>query len=233
MEAKIGNIWAEITLTSVSYIPELKTNLLSIAAISLKGITTTFNKEGCTMLSNGITVAIGKTMGENLYIMDMEVDLNSAEKAMVVERERTALEWHQVLGHSSSKRIDEPLKNQDIVPTSSSTIRTTCPQGKGTHNTHQESTRSRTEIPGEVNHVVLGYITNKEAASYNYYLLSKDEASEFVLIHFLKNKSEVTKTLAMMIIDIEIGCGNRVKIILSDNGSEFKNKTGILAITDG
>lgn len=74
----------------------------------------------------------------------------------------------------------------------------------------------------------LGFISNKEGLAYDYYLLCKDEASEFVLIYFLKNKSEVSKILATMIIDVEHGSGNRVKVVVSDNGSEFQNKANEL-----
>lgn len=228
IKAKIGTLWTDRTLSNVSYIPELKTNLLSIAAISKKGITTTFSGMECVMRNENSTIAIGKTMGDNLYIMDIVVDDGDTIQTMLVERERSSEEWHEVLGHPSTKCLDQTLKNYGITKVDADEVDCKmCPMGKGIDTTHQASSRIGSDNPGEVIHVDLGFISNK-GLTYDYYLLCKDEASEFVLIYFLKTKCEINRALARIIIDVENGCGNRVKVVVSDNGSEFRNRANEL-----
>lgn len=62
-----------------------------------------------------------------------------------------------------------------------------------------------------------------KAGEYNYYLLCKDECSEFVLVYPLDCKAKVAECIQNLLIDSEIGSKMPIKRIHTDGGSEFVN----------
>lgn len=59
---------------------------------------------------------------------------------------------------------------------------------------------------------------------YAYYLLCKDQFSEFSLIYFADRKSELVHLLNKLIFDSKVGSGRPIRVISSHDGSEFCNK---------
>lgn len=58
---------------------------------------------------------------------------------------------------------------------------------------------------------------------FEYYLVCKDEASEYAHVYFLKMKSETVNALNQLLIESELESGEAIRVIQSDNGSEFVN----------
>lgn len=57
-----------------------------------------------------------------------------------------------------------------------------------------------------------------------YFLLLKDDFSNYRIVHFLKNKSETKHKIELSIKFIENQTNKKIKILRSDNGLEFINK---------
>lgn len=57
-----------------------------------------------------------------------------------------------------------------------------------------------------------------------YFLLIKDDQSNYKTVYFIKNKSETIEKLKIFIKLAENETGNKIKIIRSDNGTKFINK---------
>jgi len=214
------------TLTNVRYIPVIATNLISIGAASKQGIVATFEKSKCKLSKNGVVVLVGHRLTDNLYEVDMNAAAKDQDAALLMKGEHTLDEWHRILGHAGKDKVVELIKDEGlglkIIPGGNDAC-SACPMGKGKHVPHPPSGGTRAESVGEKVHMDLVSICNKDSL-YNYYLLCKDEASEFTFVYMLKSKSETAMSIAKFIADFEIGSGQSVRTIHSDNGSEFVNK---------
>lgn len=129
---------------------------------------------------------------------------------------RSSLEWHEALGHPSSSKVKQALQDQGIQVADKQPECLACPMGKGQHCRHPLSTEEPTDVVGEFVHADVGYIDNKLETPYNYYILCKDEASEFVFIYFMRNKSEVAQCLAKLFIDFVSKSDQKIKTIVSE-----------------
>lgn len=86
----------------------------------------------CVMKNDEVIIAIGKTFGDNLYVMDVVVDEQDA--ILLVERERSPKEWHEALGHVSQNCINKALKKEGITGVQNESVQCElCPMGKGIH----------------------------------------------------------------------------------------------------
>lgn len=211
------------TLTSVFYIPKLAANLISVGAVSKRGITVTFNQQKCEFIRNREVVLTGSKVSEDLYVLNLEVNLPRGS-ALITKLDRTSQEWHDVLGHHSDDKIkillnDLKLKVRNRTQTEKCA---NCPGGKGKKVSHPEKEDERAELVGKKVHIDLVHIGTDEAC--NYYLFAKDEASEYCFVYFVHSKTEVCESISKLVLDFEIGSGCPIQTIQSDNGSEFINK---------
>lgn len=215
------------TLTDVLYIPALATNLVSVPAVSRKGVTVMFDELSCKFVQNEEVILTGTKGMCDLYILDMQTVEPATGQALITNLDRTKQEWHEAFGHQSSQRVDQLLKDLKIgvKPRVSQDGKPcpTCPQGKMRHATHPSSTEPRARNVGDKVHIDLVHSDNKDQPQC-YFMLSKDEASEYCLVHFLSSKTDVCDAVTQLIIDFEVGSGNPIRVIQSDNGTEFINQ---------
>lgn len=210
------------TLTNVLLIPKLAANLISIGAAAKKGVTAIFDDKECKFVQGDQTILIGSRINGDLYIIDMTVIL--PETAMITKLERSDREWHEVLGHHPEARVKELLKHSKVGAKIEKFKNNCpdCPEGKGRHPSHPTNDAHRTTQVGGRVHVDVVHCGNKGESNY-YYLLSKDEASEYSFVHFIDSKAETVDAIEKMLIDFEVGSGQPIRTIHSDNGSEFVN----------
>lgn len=221
MSAFNGESWTTINLIDVLYVPSLAVNLFSVGSASKRGVDTLFGAD-CKLMKGGQVLATGGRLGDETYVLHVGPPKTADATAMVL-RTDTMGEWHRRLGHVSVDRIKMLLKDLGIkCPEDGSVQCEVCPAGKGKHSTHP-STGARATEPGYV-HIDLSGIINKESLKgFRYYMLCKDEATDFDMVYFCKTKSEVPSLLAKLITDFEAIANKPIRTIYSDNGSEFKN----------
>lgn len=99
--SKVGSETQTITLTNVSYIPGLVTNLVSVGAASMGGISTVFRNKQCQMLKGEDVVVAGHLTEDDLYVLDLGAPIEKL--ALITRAIRTAQEWHEVFGHPNEK----------------------------------------------------------------------------------------------------------------------------------
>lgn len=214
-------------LRGVYFIPSLTTNLMSISALP-KELGVSFDNELAVVTRNFKNktqiVARGKLNKDKLYVMDMEV-IMSEEKGMFVKTEASLGDWHRILGHPGKERLIKALKGLGIRPKESKSefVCEICPAGKGERASHPSSTNPKAEEAGMKVHVDIAYVGNK-VSPFIYYLLCKDEATEFTKIYSMTSKNETVLKLAKFLIEFQEESGKPVRRIMSDNGTEFKNK---------
>ena len=212
------------TLTNVSFILSLATNLMSVSAAAKRGISASFSGSGCLMSGRDGPVAAGRLSGE-LYILYLKA--KPSEGRVLLTRDiRPVDEWHKVLGHPMARSIEKLCNDSElgIKATGSMSPCGACAASKGTQAPHPSSSRPPTSEVGERVHVDLGTINNEEDMSTYYFLLCKDEYSNYCFLYTLDSKSRTAEALSQLLIDFEHESGERVKCLISDNGSEFVNR---------
>lgn len=214
-------------LTNVLYIPTLAANLFSIGAATKMGINTTFNNKRCLMKKEGRVIAIGNMIEDNLYLMEIET-LIEPGKALIVQKDRTIQEWHKAMGHPNRSRLlklAKGLANEMIVKDKTANIECgPCAEGKGKQTSHPLKEKETPKLGGKVHADLSGKVNKDSLIGAHYYLMCKDEFSEYCFVYFLKNKSEVPRTVQKFIVEFEHKSDQQIKEFCTDNGSEFMNE---------
>lgn len=175
------------------------------------------------MIYNGSTVITGTKIGDKTYVLHTG-PAKSANALAMAARNPTMTELHRSLGHTGGDRIKQLLQNLGFRAPVNDTIECEfCPAGQAKRSSHPRK-GVRAEEAGHI-HVDLSGIINKVSLNgYQYYMLCKDEFTDFDLVYFCRSKTEVPSLLAKMVVDFESYSNTPVKSIKSDNGSEFVNK---------
>lgn len=131
--------------------------------------------------------------------------------------------WHERLGHQNIGYIKRFLKKQNIgFDGKGEYFCEACVYGKH-HRSPFTRSENRAEKVGELVHTdVCGPMHVKSIGGARYFLLIKDDFSNFRKIYFLKEKSEVCRQIEKYLSLVKsINC--TVAVVRSDNGLEFVN----------
>lgn len=218
-----GNIQTNMgLLTNVWLVPDISHNLFSIPAAVKNGITARINESEIKFYSGERNVLNGKLV-DNVYVLNLEICRPHCALTATID------EWHQRLGHVSTKVIknmaDKGLVTGLVLNKGTEDIVCECcASNKGQSASHPSRTSSRTEIPGQSLHFdTVGPMKDPSLAGSHYYLLCKDEASGFRQVAFVEAKADIMSEVAKIIMDSERATKNSVVRICTDNGSEFVN----------
>lgn len=227
----------KFTLKDVLWIPDLSTNLLSIGAAAEAGLTATFGLREFALQKDGRIFLTGERIADNLYRMNARA-IKDTHRALVAKEVRTYQDWHEALGHPSDRRLKDLLHDEAIgigvIDEGMNKLSCgDCPVGKGVRASHPVKTDPKATQAGDKFHVDLsGQVDIKDSLyGYHYYLLGKDEATEFSFVEFVKFKHEVPASLAKMFIQFEAGSSHTIKTMISDRGSEFVCKRVEMLLT--
>lgn len=221
VSSQLENDKVILVLRNVLYIPQLASNLISVGAAADQGIDTIFKGNHCEMTKGGTKLAKGVKMAdEGVYLMKVDV-VSSNALALMMSKKKSLDEWHRILGHPGSPRLKGLLNQLEIDYKDGGKIE--CPEGKGQHVVHPGVGRIAS-APGVI-HSDLAFVNKASLEGERYFLVCKDEASEFVMIFPLQSKDQVAAKLALMAIEFESISGCRVRHLKCDNGNEFINQT--------
>lgn len=247
-----GKKMMKSTLSNVLYVPELKFNLFSAGCALDKGYTMYSDNEKCEFLNRNGEVRAIATRKNKLYKMHFSKENNPESFANVVDEESTlenegekfdfcfsellssecnsaktieALSnWHCKLAHQNVSYIKQFLRKNNIDFLDEKIVCEQCLSGKQHRLPFYES-ESRATEPLELVHTdICGPMEEESLGGARYFLLLKDDFTNYRYIYFLKNKFEVKKHLENFISLAERETGYKVKVLRSDNGLEFVNK---------
>ncbi|GJY91446.1 putative ribonuclease H-like domain-containing protein [Tanacetum coccineum] len=137
--------------------------------------------------------------------------------------------WHRRIGHINFKNINKLVKGNlvrglplKIFENDHSCV--ACQKGK------QHKASCKTKLVNSISkplhmlHMDLFGPTNvKSLMKKSYYLVVTDDFSRFSWVFFLATKDDTSRILKTFITEIENQLDHKVKVIRSDNGTEFKN----------
>lgn len=239
-----GNVSSgKMQFDKVNLVENLEYNLLSVSQMCDKGYSSFFTKTACKIISpegqkliekiiEDHTLLIAKRCG-NVYAVDIEKDKVLNKTACFFSKASTSENdlWHRRLGHVNFKTINKvtkmglvrglPLKEYQCKEHCVS-----CLKGKQHKSSYKSIEESKTTACLQLLHMDLfGPVKIMSLGKKKYCLVIIDDYSRFTWVFFLYSKDEAAEIIKFFILQVEKQYSLSVKVIRSDNGTEFRNKT--------
>ncbi|GJZ92352.1 putative RNA-directed DNA polymerase [Tanacetum coccineum] len=168
----------------------------------------------------------------NMYSFDMKTPTPAKGFACLIAKATSdeSKLWHRRLGHINFKNLNKLVKGNLVRGLPSKVFKNdhtcvACHKGKQ----HRASCKAKLERlitePLHTLHMDLFGPTSVKSINHaSYCLVITDDCTRFSWVFFLASKDETSGILQNFIRQIENQLSHRVKIIRSDNGTEFKNR---------
>ena len=230
LEAVVDGKTSEVILEDVLYVPSFKCSLMSIASTTSLGNKVVFYDDQVRVTNRGIVIASGSRDRNDLYQLNLRVN---SQACLASSSTASLTVWHQRLGHVNKSYINEMVKKGSVNGlkisggmNSSQEFCQGCVLSKQTRASFKSINRTRKSEPGHLIHGdICGPINVTSCSGYKYFFLLKDDCSDFRVVYFLKNKSDIKKRMKEYIILVNHDLKDGVKFTLrSDNRTEFTNQ---------
>ncbi|KAK1357060.1 hypothetical protein POM88_050316 [Heracleum sosnowskyi] len=223
----IGNVIIE----EVALVKGLKHNLLSISQITDRGYHVNFYSSHCEVVSKetGKIALTGYRLG-NIYEANILSNTDDSPTCLISKASvDESWNWHKKLSYLNFSNINELVK-KDLVRGLPKALYTpdglcdACQKAKQRRTSFQSKSESSIEEPYHMLHLDLfGPVNIMSISKKRYTLVIVDEYSRFTWVYFLHRKDETPEILLDHVRMIETTTKYKVKILRSDNGTEFKN----------
>ncbi|GJQ89327.1 putative ribonuclease H-like domain-containing protein [Tanacetum coccineum] len=228
----------KLDFDDVYFVKELKFNLFSVSQMCDKKNYVLFTDSECLVLSpnfklpdeNQILLKIPRQ--DNMYSFDMKniVPKDGLTCLVAKATSEESMLWHRRLGHVNFKNINKLVKEnlvRDLPLKRFENDQTcvACLKGKQHRASCKTKAFSPITKPLFMLHMDLFGPTFVSSLMHKKYcLVVTDDYSRFSWVFFLRTKDETSEILKNFIKEVENLVDKKVKIIRSDNGTEFKNK---------
>lgn len=203
-------------------VPNLRTNLVSVARIVDKDCEVVFNKHVATVRDIDGNVKLVANRVGNLYFIKQP----EAQMAQNVCGSDLKLRlWHERLGHLNEKDLIRVLKDANISAgngTKKLECRT-CAFGKQTilpFKSSHERAKKKLEI---IHSDICGPFRQQSMGGGRYYCTFIDDYSRYCKVYILRNKSDVFQKFLEYKEMVENLCERKIKFLQTDNGKEYCN----------
>nr|CAH0098495.1 unnamed protein product [Daphnia galeata] len=219
-----------IIIHKILHVPRLGTNLFSIGTATENGMEAVFIDNQVFFFRNGKVEITGKRARRTLYHLNIRSHINERDAAYSATKGTSMAVWHQRLAHVNTKTIRR-MFTQGIVdgldlhqtPEEKSSPCWGCAEGK-MHRTSFKEGRNRATRLGELIHSdVCGPMSTPTLAGSNYYVTFKDDFSGWVVVNFMKKKSEVPQLFRQFAATVRNKTNYNVLTLRSDNGGEYSS----------
>ncbi|KAI3729851.1 hypothetical protein L6452_18522 [Arctium lappa] len=233
-----GNVTkGKMTFEDVYYVDQLKYNLLSVSQVCDKQHSILFTNTECMILAPGFKVVdesmilLRTPRKDNVYCLDMEnVKSDSSLNCLVSKAsiDESSL-WHRRMCHMNFKTMNKLVKNNLVRGLPSKVFScddhcVACLKGKQHKTSHKTKEINSISSCLQLLHMDLFGPTNvMSIGKKSYCLVIVDDYSRFTWVFFLRTKDETSGLIKSFILRIENQTNQKVKVIRSDNGTEFKN----------
>ncbi|GJV29985.1 putative ribonuclease H-like domain-containing protein [Tanacetum coccineum] len=227
----------KLDFEDVYFVKELKFNLFSVSQMCDKKNYVLFTDSECLVLSPNFKlpdesqILLKIPRQNNMYSFDMKniVPKDGLTCLVAKATSEESMLWHRRLGHVNFKNINKLVKEnlvRDLPLKRFENDQTcvACLKGKQHRASCKTKAFSPTTKPLFMLHMDLFGPTFVSSLMHKKYcLVVTDDYSRFSWVFFLRTKDETSEILKNFIKEIENLVDKKVKIIRSDNGTEFKN----------
>ncbi|KFM59631.1 Retrovirus-related Pol polyprotein from transposon TNT 1-94, partial [Stegodyphus mimosarum] len=213
-----------LTISNVSYVPDLRNNLLSLTALMDKG---------CKIESRNNSVLVFSRCNQLLFKAfknngRLEVNLDpyyNSECCIANDCTGNNYElWHSRLCHLNPKYMLKMKEYIDINGVRDFKCET-CDISKITRKSHPNiDINQSSEILELIHSDLCGPVQTESIGGSKYFMILVDDFSGMYFTYFLKSKNQVFDTFSKFKAKYENLTGKRIKRLRTDNGLEFVNE---------
>ncbi|CAM8934624.1 unnamed protein product [Rhodiola kirilowii] len=223
----------ELKLTNVSYVPDIRKNLVSGAVLDAHGFKIVFESQKVVLSKNGMYVGRGYVKDGMWKLNVIAIKTINKESSSAYLLESSNL-WHGRLGHVNYDSIRNLMK-LDCIPKlqiDSEHKCEICVEAKLTR-TSFHSVERDTE-PLDLIHSDLCDLKFMPTRGGNkYFVTFIDDSSKYCSIYLLKSKDEAIEKFAMYKLEVENQLDKKIKRLRSDRGGEYVEPFGALCAQTG
>lgn len=212
------------SLPDVYYIPELRSNIVSLGQATEAGCDVRMREDYLTLFDrNGKLLVKAKRSRNRLYKVIMEVETSKCLQLVVSSDSKL---WHARLGHIGVDTMKGMMKNEVVAGLPNIDIEKetcgSCLLGKQVRQSFPQATSFRaTNILELVHGDLYGPITPPTAAQNRYIFVLIDDHSRYMWSVLLKEKGEAFKKFKIFKACVEQETGVTIKTFRTDRGGEF------------
>ena len=226
-----------ITLNRVLFVPNSTVRLISVYSINNDGYHTCyFDADSCNITDRSGNVVLTGTAWKQrrLYILDCDANkqpaLNTADTALYADRTPDVETWHRRLGHCNHRTVIDMARENTAkgMPIDLSSAPATCDHcvlGKQTRS-HVPKVREGPRATKRLERVYVDLCGPMPAVSkfgHVYSMNIMDDFSSYVWSIPLARKSEALNALRAWHRAVENQTGEKLKIVVTDNGELVSN----------
>ena len=212
------------TLANVYYIPDLKSNIISLGQATEAGCDVRLKDNYLTLHDRDGNLLVKATRSRNrLYKVELKVENT---KCLQLAALNDSTKWHARLGHINLETIKAMVTKEFVIGIPSAPkekeICASCMLGKQARQVFPKATTYRASQILELIHGDLcGPISPPTAAKRRYILVLIDDHSRFMWSFLLKEKSEAFGKFKTFKATVEQETGEKIKTLRTDRGGEF------------
>jgi len=207
------------------YVPDLRTNLVSVAKITDMGHEVIFNNRGARVMNrDGDIKLVADRRGDLYYVRE---NVGCAKAAITTECSEL-WKWHYRLGHLNTRdfarsvrdRVSSNVNLKDVDKLSHCTV---CLKGKMTVLPFPKDRSPCTEPLKIVHSDVVGPYRTQAKNGARYFVTFVDDCTRWAEVYFLREKSGVLEAFKSYQAMVERVTERKIKYLQSDNGREYCN----------
>ncbi|OXA39841.1 Copia protein [Folsomia candida] len=230
VQACIKNKWEVVTITKVLFLPQ-GANLFSQNCMLKKGFSAQSSSDGTIFYGQDGKESLRARLNEEGMQIMIFKPVEKLPKALLCASEKLVQQrWHERLGHVNFKYLQNSLSKNAVFLGPRDKLEKEyrceiCIKAKATLKPCRTQNNKNHET-GELLHFDLVHAVTQSNQGNKYFLLIKDDGSNYRVAYFQKTK-EAETTVSNIMDAVEMfsnQTGKGVKRLKSDQGTEFKNR---------
>ncbi|KAI3707110.1 hypothetical protein L6452_25335 [Arctium lappa] len=221
-----------VTIKKVSYVEGLGHNLFSIGQFCDKDLEVNFKAKTCSVRTEeGKELLVG-TRKSNLYTINLsKIQADNQVCLLSKASMHQSWLWHRRLSHLNFRYINKLVSGKLVkglpeLKYEREHLCAACEKGKMKRAPHKQKPESSTSSPLELLHMDLcGPMRTQSLGGKKYALVIVDDYTRYTWVKFLRSKDETPDVLITFLKTTQVNLQKQVKILRTDNDTEFKNKT--------
>ena len=212
-----------LLIRNVLYLPDLKTNILSLKKLDDQGCKTSL-RNGFLTIHDRVGRLLTKTKKTLVNMYKMKIDINE-ECNVIKEEESEAWLWHKRFCHQSFYTLQDIIRG-DLVKglphfRNPNEVCAHCISGKHSRTSFLPSSYRALSVLELLHMDLCGPISPQTIGGKRYFILIVDDYSRCMWVALLKEKSEALEQFKKFKTIAEAEKGVKIKSIRSDRGGEF------------
>jgi len=212
-----------VELKDVIYVPKLRSNLLSVSAITDKGYVVMFNNKGASVKCADGSTALTATKRGQLYTVNQNKNYTMCVSSDNLVR------WHQRYGHLNTNDLKK-LKSSEMVEGLNLHTNTTklnceiCNKSKICQLPYKPSKNRCNEKLGLIHSDICGPMRTESLGGAKYFATFIDDHTRYTETIMLRHKSDILEAFQKYKRRVEKETGCVIKRLRTDNAREYLSK---------